>query len=164
MIYHLKNKDNHGKPGQNAAPRLALVDTQFYGSPWSGCSFFTTGLDITTGFNQRKPPHRTVCVAVDLTAEIDIVNHNVLLSMIVRSTLPKTIYQWLSNYLRGRQSVTSCRGVKSTARIFHTGVPQGSKTSPTLFSIYLADMPRPTEPYGPQESRFRNWSIRSIAN
>ena len=48
--------------------------------------------------------------------------------------------------LRGRQSVTSCRGVKSTARIVHDGVPQGSKMYPTLFSFYLADMPRPTEP------------------
>ena len=102
--------------------------------------------DIASGFNQRKPPHRTVCVAVDLTAAFDTVNHNVLLSKIVRSTLPEATCRWLSNYLRGRQSVTSCRGVKSKARIVHTGVPQGSKMSPTLFSFYLADMPRPTEP------------------
>ena len=45
--------------------------------------------DIATGFNQRKPPHPTVCVAVDLTAAFDIVNHNVLLSKILRSTLPE---------------------------------------------------------------------------
>ena len=48
--------------------------------------------------------------------------------------------------LEGRQSVTSSRDVKSKARIIHTGVPQGSKLSPTLFSFYIADMPRPTEP------------------
>ena len=30
------------------------------------------------------------------------------------------------------------------ARIFHTGVPQGFKMFLTLFSFYLADMPRPT--------------------
>ena len=102
--------------------------------------------DIATGFNQRKPPHRTVWVAVDLTAAFDIVNHNILLSKIVRSTLPEATCRWLSNYLRGRQSVTSCRGVKSTPRIVHTGVPQDSKMSPTLFSFYLADMPQPTEP------------------
>ena len=74
--------------------------------------------DIATGFNQMKPPHRRVCVAVDLTAAFETVNHNVLLSKIVRST---------------------------KARIVHTGVPQGSKMSSTLFSFYLADMPRPTE-------------------
>ena len=102
--------------------------------------------DVATGFNQRKPPHRTVCVAVDLTAAFDTVNHNALLSKIARSTLPEATCQMLSNYIRGRQSVTSSRGVKSKARIIHTGVLQGSKLSPTLFSFYIADMPRPTEP------------------
>ena len=102
--------------------------------------------DVATGFNQRKPPHRTVCVAADLTAVFDTVNHNALLSKIARSTLPEATCRWLSNYIRGRQSVTSSRGVKSKARIIHTGVPQGSKLSPTLFSFYIADMPRPTEP------------------
>ena len=102
--------------------------------------------DIATGFNQRKPPHRTVCVAVDLMAAFVTVNLNILLSKIVRSTLPEATCQWLSHYLRGRQSVTSCRGVKSKAMIVHTGVPQGTKMSPTLFRIFLADMPRPTEP------------------
>ena len=52
----------------------------------------------------------------------------------------------MSVKLRGRQSVTSYRGVKSKVMIVHTGVPQGSKMSPTLFRVYLADMPRPTEP------------------
>ena len=102
--------------------------------------------DVATGFNQRKPPHRTICVAVDLTAAFDTVNHNVLLSKIARSTLPEATCRWLSNYIRGRQSVTSFRDIKSKARIIHTVVSQGSKLSPTLFSFYIADMPRPTEP------------------
>ena len=42
---------------------------------------------IATGFNQRKPLHRTICVAVDLTAEFDTVNHIVLLSKIVSSKI-----------------------------------------------------------------------------
>ena len=46
----------------------------------------------------------------------------------------------MSNYIRGRQSVTSCKLQRCT------GVPQDSKMCPTLFSFYLADMPRPTEP------------------
>ena len=103
-------------------------------------------IDGAIGFNQRKPPHRTVCVAVDLTAAFDTVNHNTLLSKIARSTLPEATCRWLSNYIRGKQSVTSCRGAKSKARIIHTGVPQGSRLSPTLYSFYIADMPRPREP------------------
>ena len=83
--------------------------------------------DIATGFNQKKPPHRTVSVAVDLTAAFDTVTNTVLISKIGRSTLPEATCRWLSNYIRGRQPVTSCRGVKSKARIVHAGVPQGSK-------------------------------------
>ena len=98
--------------------------------------------DVATGFNQRKPPHRTIFVDIDLMAVFDTVNHNVLLSKIARSTLPETTSRWLSNYIRGRQTVTSCRGVKSKARI----IPKDSKLSPTLFSFYKDDMPRPTEP------------------
>ena len=94
----------------------------------------------------KEATPRTVCVAVDLTAAFDTVSHNVLISKISRSTLPEVTCRWLSCYLRGRQAVTSCRGVKSTARIAQTGVPQGSKLSPSLFSFYLADMPRPTYP------------------
>ena len=36
--------------------------------------------NIAMGFNQRKPPDRTICVAVDLSAAFDIVCHNNLLS------------------------------------------------------------------------------------
>ena len=38
------------------------------------------------------------------------------------------------------------RGTKSSTIIVRTGVPQGSKLSPSLFNYYIADMPRPTPP------------------
>ena len=100
--------------------------------------------DIAVVFNQRKPPDRKVCMAVDLSAAFDTVCHNNLLSKINRSQLPPATARWLTCYLRGRQAKTYFRGVKSTSRK-NTGVPQGSKLSPSLFSFYIADMPRPTD-------------------
>ena len=70
--------------------------------------------DVEIGFNQRKPPDRTVCVAVDLSAAFDTVCHNNLLSNINRSQLPPATARWLSCYLRGRQAKTCFRGVKSS--------------------------------------------------
>ena len=102
--------------------------------------------DIETGFNQRKSPHRTVCVTIDLTAAFDTASHDTLIYKIVGSSLPPAITRWLSCYLRGRQSTTSFRSTKSSTRMARTGVPQGSKLSPSLFNYYMADMPRPTPP------------------
>ena len=39
-----------------------------------------------------------------------------------------------------------CRCVKSKARIINNSVQQSSRLSPMLFSFYIADMTRPTEP------------------
>ena len=76
----------------------------------------------------------------------DTVCHNNPLSKINRAQLPPATARWLSCYLRGRQAKTWFKGVKSTSRKVNTGVPQGSKLSPSLFSFYIADMLIQTEP------------------
>ena len=98
--------------------------------------------DVAVGFNQRRPPDRIVCVAVDLSVVFHTVCHNNLLSKINRSQLPPATARLLSCYLRGRQAKTCFRRVKSTSWKVNTRVPQGSK----LFSFYIADMPIPTDP------------------
>ena len=75
----------------------------------------------------------------------DTVCHNNLLSKIQQITAPPPTARWLSCYLRGRQAKTCFRGVKSTSRKVNTSIPQGSKPSPSLFSFYITDMPRPKE-------------------
>ena len=96
------------------------------------------------GFNQRKPPDRTVCVAVDLLAEFDTVYHNKLY-MINRSHLPPR-YIAMAILLSPRKTSPDFRGVKSQSRKVNTAVPQGSKLLPSVFSFYIADMSMPIEP------------------
>ena len=102
--------------------------------------------DISMGFNQREPLDRTVCVAVDLSTVFDTVCHNNLMSKINKSQLSPATARWLSCYLGGRQARDCFRGVGSTSGRVNAGVPQNSKLSPSLFSVYMADMSRPTEP------------------
>ena len=65
--------DQHGfRPGHSTTSTLLQMTT-----------------NIVMGFNQMKPPDRTICVAVDLSAAFDTVYHNNLLSKINRSQLPR---------------------------------------------------------------------------
>ena len=82
---------------------------------------FTTVIE--TGFGHLKPPHRTVCVAIDLTAAFDTVSHDTLISKIAALSLPPATTRWLSCYLRGTHAATSFRSIKS--RIVRIGGPQG---------------------------------------
>ena len=79
-------------------------------------------IDIAVGFNQRKPPVRTVCVAVDLSAAFDTVCHNNLLSRTNRSQLPPATALLLSERYTGQDLFQRSK--------VDTGVPQGSKLSP----------------------------------
>ena len=73
-------KEQHGfRPRQSTTSTLVQLTT-----------------DIETGFNQRKPPHRTVCVALDLTVAFDTVSQDTLISKIVGSSLSPAITRWLS--------------------------------------------------------------------
>ncbi|WP_435326038.1 reverse transcriptase domain-containing protein, partial [Klebsiella pneumoniae] len=54
--------------------------------------------------------------------------------------------RWLANYLAGRCAHVSLAGQSSNIRNFSNGVPQGSVLSPTLFNLYMHDIPPPNTP------------------
>ena len=64
----LPSADQHGfRPGHSTTSALLQLTS-----------------DIATGFNQRKPPHRTVCVAVDLVVVV-VVCHDQVRCQIIQS-------------------------------------------------------------------------------
>ena len=80
--------------------------------------------DIAAGFNAKKPPKRTILVALDLSKAFDMVNHDILLSRAADTSLPGYLLRWLSTYLQGRQAQTSFRNTISSFRITRSGVPK----------------------------------------
>jgi hypothetical protein len=105
---------------------------------------------IARGFNQNKPAHRTIVVALDLTKAFDSLDHCSLIDKVAATNLPGAVTRWLANYLHGRQCRTLFRGSTSRARTVKVGTPQGSVASPTLFSFYIADLPEPDPESGLQ--------------
>jgi hypothetical protein len=99
---------------------------------------------ITTGFNKHKPPQRTITIALDMSKAFDTISHHLLIEKLIRiDNIPAKIIKFIANYMRGRKCYTVHNNHISSQRIAHCGVPQGGVLSPTLFNIYMADMPKP---------------------
>ena len=108
----------------------------------------TTALDqinntILTGFNKKKPSHRTIFTALDMTKVFDTVKIHQLIHKIHNTHIPTTKIKFLANYLKGRRQYTSYNNNTSKHTNIKAGVPQGGILSPTLFNIYFSDIPFP---------------------
>ena len=115
-----------------------------YRSKHSTCTALSTiTADISSGFSRKKPVHRTVLVALDVTAAFDNVDHQQLLDCVINTNMPSTIRRWLYNCMQNRGAKVHFRQIESKSRKVKRGVVQGGVLSPALFHYYLADFPTP---------------------
>ena len=100
---------------------------------------------VNDGINSRNPPHRTLLITIDISKAFDAIPRTLLINKIYNTTLHNNTKRWLANYLSGRQSFVHYNGVPSITKNFPNGVPQGSVLSPTLFNLYMHDIPTPPD-------------------
>ena len=83
----------------------------------------------------------TALVLIDLSKAFDSLNHHRLLHKLARVGASPATVRWFKSYLSGRtQSVRINSTLSDPLPITH-GVPQGAILSPSLFCIYLNDLP-----------------------
>jgi retron-type reverse transcriptase len=93
---------------------------------------------ITQGFNHREA---TGAIFLDVSKAFDTVWHKGLLYKMTGHGLSLPLTQLISSFLRSRKFRIKHQTCRSTPRSIEAGVPQGSILAPTLFNIYVADMP-----------------------
>ena len=77
---------------------------------------------------------------LDLSAEFDTVNHQLLIKTLQQLGIRGTMLHWFSTYLLGRLQRIKVNGVTCQPKLLDCGVPQGSVLGPILFTIYTASL------------------------
>ena len=93
---------------------------------------------ITTSFNNPRPPQCTVAVTLDMSKAFDAAN----IHKLTLANIPNIIINFKANYIKG-QAFTQYNDTLSKLKRINTGVPQSGVLSPTLFNIYTSDIPLP---------------------
>ena len=92
-------------------------------------------------------PHaRTITVALYMTKAFDTLNMHTQIRKLVQTNISGTIMKFIANFINGRKEYTTYRNNISIQLQFKTGIPPGSFLSPTLFNMYIADLPPPRAP------------------
>ncbi|KAH7986064.1 hypothetical protein HPB49_026145 [Dermacentor silvarum] len=84
----------------------------------------------------------TDLIQLDLTNAFDTLDHAILVTKAAQAGLQGTLLLWLARFVVGRSQRVHYHGSHSESYLALSGVPQGSVLGPTLFSLYVNDMPQ----------------------
>lgn len=94
---------------------------------------------ISDGLDARTP---TDLIQLDYSDVFDTLDHHLLIKKLAGGGVRGSMLRWVAHFLIGRSHRVVFHGSTSDDYRVPSAVPQGSVLGPTLFSIYVNDMPK----------------------
>ena len=104
-----------------------------------------TALAIITEQVSKKLANKNQCCLAlrDVSKAFDKVWHEVLKYKLLHINLPPIFHKLLSSFLDNRTASLKVDDQTGPPFAIHSGVPQGSSLCPTLYTLYIRDIPAP---------------------